>query len=100
MTEETGTAEGAAPEGVKTIANVVHIDEERIKGHLDRIVRGSVEETLNQLLDVEAQRLCGAEGTVRANAPLDRRQGRGLGGRCPALASLPVRSAISSLHPR
>jgi len=31
--------------------NVITIDDERIKSHLDRVVRGSVEETLNALLD-------------------------------------------------
>ena len=30
--------------------NVIRIDDERIKGHLDRVVRGTVEETLNSLL--------------------------------------------------
>jgi hypothetical protein len=32
------------------LGNVITIDE-RIKNHLDRVVRGSVEETLNALLD-------------------------------------------------
>ena len=35
--------------------NVITIDDERIKNHLDRVVRGSVEETLNALLDAEAE---------------------------------------------
>jgi hypothetical protein len=30
---------------------VIRIDDERIKGLLDRVVRGTVEETLNSLLD-------------------------------------------------
>jgi len=34
------------------------IDDERIKSHLDRVVRGSVEETLNAPLDAEADRSC------------------------------------------
>jgi hypothetical protein len=34
--------------------NFITIDDERIKNHLDRVVRGSVEETLNALLDAEA----------------------------------------------
>jgi putative transposase len=38
--------------------NVITIDDERIKSHLDRVVRGTVEETLNALLDAEADRLC------------------------------------------
>lgn len=75
MPEETGAAEGAAAEGVKTIGNVVHTDEERIRGHLDRIVRGSVEETLNQLLDAEAQHLCGAERYERSDERQDYRSG-------------------------
>jgi putative transposase len=36
--------------------NVITIDDERIKNHLDRVVRGSVEETLNALLNAEAHR--------------------------------------------
>jgi hypothetical protein len=40
------------------LSNVITIDDERIKTHLDRVVRGSVEETLNALLDAEADRLC------------------------------------------
>ena len=51
----------------KSISNVVKIDEERIKGHLDRIVRGTVEETLNSLLDAEADRLVGAERYARTD---------------------------------
>jgi transposase-like protein len=42
------------------LGKVVQIDEARIEAHLDRIVRGTVEETLNGLLDAEAERLCGA----------------------------------------
>jgi putative transposase len=40
--------------------NVITIDE-RIKNHLDRVVRGSVEETLNALLEAEADPLCNAQ---------------------------------------
>jgi len=36
------------------LGNVITIDDERIKSHLDRVVRSSVEETLNALLDAEA----------------------------------------------
>jgi len=39
------------------LGNVITIDDERIKNHLDRVVRGSVEEALNALLDAEADRL-------------------------------------------
>ena len=36
------------------------IDEGRIRDHLGELVHGSVEETLNALLDVEADRICQA----------------------------------------
>ena len=41
--------------------NVITIDDKRIKSHLDRVVRSTVEETLNALLDAEADRLCNAQ---------------------------------------
>ena len=46
--------------------NVITIDDERIKSHLDRVVRGSVEETLNALLEAEADRLCNAQRYERS----------------------------------
>jgi putative transposase len=55
--------------------NVIRIDDERIKGHLDRIVRGTVEETLNSLLDAEADRLCNAQRYERSQARRDTRAG-------------------------
>jgi hypothetical protein len=38
------------------LGKVIQIDEQRIQGHLDKMVRRSVEETLNALLDAEAGR--------------------------------------------
>ena len=55
--------------------NVIRIDDERIKGHLDRVVRGTVEETLNALLDAEADRLCNAQRYERTEARCDTRAG-------------------------
>src|SRR5262249_42903414 len=55
--------------------NVITIDDERIKGHLDRVVRGTVEETLNALLDAEADRLCNAQRYERSAARRDTRAG-------------------------
>jgi putative transposase len=43
----------------------VQIDEARISDHLGEMVRGTVEETLNAMLDAEADRLWGA-GALRA----------------------------------
>src|SRR5438034_5594730 len=55
--------------------NVITIDDERIKSHLDRVVRGTVEETLNALLDAEADRLCNAQRYERSAARRDTRAG-------------------------
>ncbi len=51
-----------------SLGNVISIDDERIKNHLDRVVRGTVEETLNALLDAEADRLCNAQRYERSEA--------------------------------
>lgn len=61
--------------GTALPGNVVRIDEERIKDHLGRIVRGTVEDTLNALLDAEADRLCNAKRYERTEARRDTRAG-------------------------
>src|SRR4026209_394719 len=53
--------------------NVITIDDERIRSHLERVVRGTVEETLNALLDAEADRLCNAQRYERSEARRDTR---------------------------
>ena len=42
---------------------IVTLNEEVIKGQLKELVRGSVEETLNELLEQEAEKLTQAVGT-------------------------------------
>ncbi|MFO1186266.1 MAG: IS256 family transposase [Alphaproteobacteria bacterium] len=59
----------------RVLGNVIKIDDERIKGHLDRIVKGTVEETLNALLDAEANRLCNAGRYERTEERRDYRSG-------------------------
>jgi putative transposase len=54
---------------------IVNIDEERIKRHLGEIVRDSVQETLNALLDEEADRLCNARRYERSEHRKDTRAG-------------------------
>ena len=44
----------------KAMGQVIQIDEARIRDHLGEMVRGTVEEALNAMLDAEADRLCGA----------------------------------------
>jgi len=48
------------------IGKVIQIDEARVRDHLGELVRGSVEETLNTMLDAEADRLCTAMRFERA----------------------------------
>lgn len=59
----------------KKLNNVIQIDESRIQQHLGELVRGTVEETLNQLLDAEADRLCNASRYERAADRRDTRAG-------------------------
>ena len=54
---------------------VIQIDEEKIHQHLGDLVRGTVEETLNQLLDAEADQLCNAARYERTEARKDTRAG-------------------------
>jgi putative transposase len=63
-----------------TVARVVslpavHIDEATIHEHLDGVVRRTVEETLNALLDAEADQLCAAQRYQRSPDRLDTRAG-------------------------
>ena len=60
---------------MKTVSNVIQIDEERVQVHLDRIVRSTVEQTLNDLLDAEADRLVGADRYERSGQRKDYRSG-------------------------
>ncbi len=57
------------------LKNVIEIDESRIRDHLGELVRGSVEETLNALLDAEADQLCNAARYERTEARRDTRAG-------------------------
>jgi len=50
MGDDTPTALGALP-----------FDEEKLRGHVDEVVRSSGEETLNGLLDAEADQICRAQ---------------------------------------
>src|SRR5919109_3681795 len=57
------------------LSNVIRIDDERVREHLGRIVRGTVEETLNAMLEAEADRLCNAGRYERTEARRDQRSG-------------------------
>jgi putative transposase len=54
---------------------IIQIDEKIVQNHIDQMVRHTVEETLNALLDAEADRLCGAERYERSESRKDTRAG-------------------------
>ncbi len=62
-------------DSTKSLSNVIRIDDDRIQDHLGKMVRGSVEDTLNALLDAEADRLVGAARYERTEARRDIRSG-------------------------
>jgi len=68
-TEERSVNEG------KKLNRAIRIDEAQIRSHLDTLVRDSVEDTLNKLLDSEADRLCNARRYEHSEERTDRRAG-------------------------
>ena len=59
----------------KTLGKVVQIDDARIQDHLGELVRGTVEQTLNAMLDAEADAMCGAQRYERSPERIDTRAG-------------------------
>lgn len=54
---------------------LVQVNDAEVRGHLDQVVRQSVEQTLNQLLDAEADRLCNAGRYEHSADRMDTRAG-------------------------
>lgn len=69
MDNVAGLASGANFEGV------IRIEEEKIRSHVGEVVRETVEQTLNGLLQAEADELCGAKRYARSPERLDTRAG-------------------------
>ncbi len=59
----------------KHLNNVVPIDEQALQGHLNKVVLKTVEDTLNQILDAEADALVGADRYARTETRKDDRSG-------------------------
>lgn len=59
----------------KKLGQVVSIDEAKIENHLGELVRGTVEQTLNAMLEAEADALCGAQRYARSPDRVDTRAG-------------------------
>jgi putative transposase len=89
---------------------IVQIDEERVKRHLGEVIRSSVQETLNGLLDAEAERLCGAGRYERTEGRKDTRAGHyerkmhttsgEVNLKVPKLRTLPFETAIIERYRR
>ena len=68
-------SQGERPQELPKLNQVIQIDEGKIQEHLGEVVRSTVEETLNAMLDAEADRLCRAERYERTEARKDTRAG-------------------------
>ena len=88
----------------------LQVDETKLMGHVHEVVRTSVEETLNGLLDAEADEICGAKRYERSPERVDTRAGhyeRKLETQAgvvtlkvPKLRSLPFETAIIQRYRR
>jgi putative transposase len=104
------TLDAVAGSDTKPLGAVVQIDDGKIRAHLDEMVRSTVEETLNALLDAEADFLCGARKYERTEGRKDTRAGsydRQLHTKAgevtlqvPKLRSLPFETAIIERYRR
>jgi transposase-like protein len=68
-------ANGTSSKGNQNFKKIIQVDEGKIHEHLDSIVRNTVEDTLNELLDAEAERLCNAKRYEHTGARKDTRAG-------------------------
>ena len=107
-TEEGGTEASATNQAMP--GGVIRVDESMIKNHLDKVVVSTVEQTLNALLDAEAEQLCKAgryehtDKRVTARAGHYERQYHTKAGevtlRMPKLRKLPFETAIIERYRR
>jgi putative transposase len=72
MTTEQSSTSVQEPED---LSQIIKIDEARVGSHLNDLVRRTVEETLNGMLDAEAQEMCQARRYERTDARKDCRAG-------------------------
>lgn len=83
---------------------LLKINEDKVKSYLDKVVKGSIDETLNSLLDAEADELCQASKCERLPDRQNARAGHytrtfharagELKLRIPKLRSLPFETSI------
>jgi len=113
-----GTASGLMQEGseaaglkeTEALKGALVVDTDKVRGHLDEVVRSTVEETLNAMLDAEADRVAGAGKYERSAERQDTRAGsyqRKLQTKAgevtlkvPRLRKLPLETAIIERYKR
>ena len=72
MTVEQSRTSAQEPED---LSQIIKIDEAKVSNHLHGLVRETVQETLNKMLDAEAQEMCNAQRYERTEARQDCRAG-------------------------
>jgi putative transposase len=65
----------SVPENAAQSLRLIQVDQAEVQKHLDGLVRDTVEQTLNALLDAEADELCGAKKYQRSPDRVDTRAG-------------------------
>src|SRR5215472_5027733 len=100
----------SVPENAAQSLRLIQVDQAEVQKHLDGLVRDTVEQTLNALLDAEADELCGAKKYQRSPDRVDTRAGhyaRKLHTKAgevelkvPKLRSLPFESAVVERYRR
>lgn len=101
-------AAGSQP--AKPLGEVIHIDQTLVQQHLGEVVRSTVEEALNAMLDADADRLCRAQRYEHSPERVDTRAGHyerqlhtkagEVTLRVPKLRSLPFETAIIERYRR
>jgi putative transposase len=99
-----------AEDTAEGLRDAIRVDQVQLRGHIDAAVRSSVEETLNALLQAEAEQICGAARYERSPERIDTRAGhyeRKLETKAgevtlkvPKLRSLPFETAIIERYRR
>ena len=97
-------------EGTGSLGTAFRVDADEVRAHVDQVVRGTVQETLNALLDAEADRACNAGRYERSPDRQDTRAGsyeRKLATKAgevtltvPRLRKLPLETAIIERYRR
>lgn len=109
-TARASTQEGSGASGPEALKSALIVDTDKVRSHLDEVVRSTVEQTLNQLLDEEADRVAGAGKYERSPERRDTRAGsyrRKLQTKAgeveltvPRLRTLPLETAIIERYKR